>query len=96
MTNPEFRKNATATEIADLLQQALEEVSRPPNEKVLNDAQLCKYLGVSKRTTATWRASGMLIYRKVGGIIFYVWSDVLAMLESHKVNDIPSKLRIRL
>ena len=96
MTNPEFRKNATAKEIAELLQQALDEVSRPPNEKVLNDAQLCKYLEVSKRTTAMWRASGMLIYRKVGGIIFYVWSDVLAMLERHKVDDISSKLRIRL
>lgn len=96
ITNPEFRKNATAKDIAELLQQALEEVSRPPNEKVLNDAQLCKDLEVSKRTTAMWRSSGMLAYRKVGGIIFYIWSDVLAMLERYKVDDIPSRIRTKL
>lgn len=95
MIDPEFRKNATVKEIAELLQNALDEVSRPPNEKVLNDAQLCKYLEVSKRTTATWRASGILAYHKVGGIIFYLLADVLAMLERNRIADIRSKVAIK-
>jgi hypothetical protein len=96
MNQEEFRKNLTAKEVSDLFEQALQEVSRPPHERVLNDAQLCQMLDVSKRTTATWRATDMLAHHKVGGIIFYLYADVLAMIERYRIEPASSNLKIKL
>jgi hypothetical protein len=96
MNSEDFRKNLTAKEISELFYQALNEVTRPANERVLNDSQLCQMLSVSKRTTATWRATGVLAHHKVGGIVFYLHSDVLEMLQKNRIEPLSSKLNIRL
>jgi hypothetical protein len=57
---------------------------------------LCQMLSVSKRTTATWRASGVLAHHKVGGIVFYLLSDVLEMIKKNRIEPISSGLNIRI
>jgi hypothetical protein len=93
---PDFKKNLTAKEVSDLFFQALEEVSRPANERILTDAQLCQLASVSKRTTADWRSKREIAYHKVNGTIFYLLSDVLDMLRKHRIEPHYSKLNIKL
>ena len=80
-----FKKNLTAQEVYHFFLHALEEVIIPPDQRILNDAELCKILHISKRTSATWRASPMLAYHKVGGIIFYLYSDVLHLMNTNRI-----------
>ncbi len=66
----------------------------PPDQVIWNNDQLCKELNVSKRTVATWRANGKIIFSKIDGLIFYTKKDVLAFLEEHKVKSNKRKSRI--
>lgn len=96
MKHQEFRRNLTAQEAYLLVREAIQEIAIPATERVLNDAQLCALLNISKRTSATWRATGILDYHKVKGVIFYLYSDVLKMLERYRVEHPDSKIRIAL
>jgi len=69
------------------LKSALENVGKPPEEVVYDDVDLRDKLKVSKRTTAYWREKGLLTFSKIGGKIFYKWSDILAFL---KQNEVPA------
>jgi hypothetical protein len=91
----DFKKNLTAREVAEIFRYELHEVKRPAEEVILNDADLCKILKVSKRTTASWRATGVLAYHKVGGIVFYLYADVLEMIKSNRVEALENSLRIK-
>lgn len=91
-----FRKNLTAQEIKEIFRYELLEAKRPAEELILNDADLCKMLKISKRTSASWRASGVLPYHKVGGIVFYLYSDVLEMLRSNRIESFQNNLNIKL
>lgn len=66
----------------------------PPDQVIWNNDQLCKELNVSKRTVATWRSKGKIIFSKIDGLIFYTKKDVLAFLEEHKVKFNKRKSRI--
>ncbi len=92
----QFRKNLTAKEIAEIFRHELNEAKRPAEEFILNDAELCRMLKVSKRTTATWRSDNVLAYHKIGGIIFYLYADVLKMIRENRVEPIQDNLKIRL
>ena len=92
----QFRKNLTANEIAEIFRYELHEAKRPAEELILNDAELCRMLKVSKRTTASWRAEGVLAYHKVGGIVFYLYADVLKMIKANRVEPVQEILKVRL
>lgn len=92
----EFRKNLTAKEISEIFRHELNEVRRPAEEVILNDAELCRMLKISKRTSATWRANGIIAYHKVGGIVFYVYADVLEMIKSNRIESIQDNLNIKI
>lgn len=91
----EFRKNLTAKEIAEIFRYELLEAKRPADELILNEADLCKMLKVSKRTAATWRSTGTIAFHKVGGIVFYLYSDVLKMIKSNRIDSVLDNLNIK-
>lgn len=95
-TNPDFRKNLTAKEVADIFRYELSQTQRPANEIILDDVDLMKLLKVSKRTTAGLREKKIINYYKVGGKIFYKLSDVLALIEKNKVTSTNDTLRIKI
>jgi hypothetical protein len=91
MTQNDFLKNLTAQYIIELFQKELAKLQRPAEELIMNDAELCRLLNISKRTTATWRAEGLIAYQKVGGIVFYIYADVLTMIRQHRKDALISQ-----
>jgi hypothetical protein len=92
----DFRKNLTAAEIIEIFRFELKRAQRPAEELILTDVDLCKMLHVSKRTTATWRGIGAINYHKVGGVIFYVYSDILNMMKANRIESTSEHMKIRL
>jgi hypothetical protein len=88
-----FKKNLTTQEVSEIFQFELAKAHRPAEELILDDFQLCQKLNVSKRTTASWRATGIIAYHKVGGIVLYLYSDVLKMLRENRKESIQAKLK---
>lgn len=79
-------------EILKDLKFELQQAKRPADEIILDDVDLCKFLSISKRTSAEYRSQKLIEYSKVGGRIFYKLSDILKMIERHKI--VPSDDRI--
>lgn len=78
------------------LKEEIKQVSRPPEEKILDDVELREMLKVSKRTTATWRQKGLIKHYRLEGKCFYILSDVLDALKQNTVNPIKTQLKIKL
>jgi hypothetical protein len=93
MNQENFKKNLTAQEVSEIFQRELTRLHRPAEELVFDDVELCRRLNVSRRTTASWRATGTIAYHKIGGIILYLYSDVLKMLSVNRKESIQSKLK---
>jgi hypothetical protein len=70
----------------------IERLNRPPEQVLLDDVELRKLLKVSKRTTAYLREKGLITYSKLGGKIYYLYSDVLEMISRHQIRCIRSKI----
>lgn len=72
----------------DLIQQLSELIAknqRPAHEVVMDGKGVMAMLNNSKRNLATLREENILPYYKIRGKIFYKLSDVLAMIDSHRV-----------
>lgn len=50
-------------------------------KKWWSNEELQRYMGVSAPTTQRWRSSGLLPYRKVGGVVMHRREDVFRMIE---------------
>jgi len=78
--------------IMEQLLPVIERLTRPPEQVLLDDVELRQLLKVSKRTTAYLREKGLITYSKVGGKIYYLYSDVLEMMSRHQIRCISSKI----
>ena len=50
----------------------------------LTNKEAMEFLGLSKTTLQRYRASGRLPYSKIGGNIYYQYSDLIAILEENR------------
>lgn len=76
-------------EFRTLLLNDLKEIlqSKPEQTKQwLKSNEVRKLLNISPGTLQNLRINGTLTYTKVGGIIYYAYSDLLKVLEENKVN----------
>jgi predicted DNA-binding transcriptional regulator AlpA len=66
---------------------AFTERELPAHPKLLNPPEAAEFLSVSKITLAGWRCSKRysLPYIKIGRLVRYRQSDLVAFLESHHV-----------
>lgn len=88
----------TYPELVEVLKHIDERVaaaSCPPEQDIWDNKTLCKELSISVRTAAYLRSKKILPYHKVEGLIFYLKSDVLAMLKRNRVESIGNKLKIK-
>jgi hypothetical protein len=61
--------------------------SKPQQQKQwLKSSEVRKLLNISSGTLQNLRINGTLTYTKVGGIIYYAYSDLMKVLESNKVD----------
>ncbi len=73
--------------IASELQKAKELNSPTPkddSDKILTREEVCKLLKVSTTTLHNWNISKILVNQKVGRRVYYMTSDVLAVLNPLK------------
>lgn len=69
-----------------LLQDLKELVKQPgqAQKSWLKSSEVRKMLGISHGTLQNLRIKNVLPYRKIGGIIFYRYSDIIKLLEGDK------------
>lgn len=77
------------SEFRSLLLSDLNEMfnsTKPQQQKQwLKSTEVRKLLNISSGTLQNLRINGVLSYTKVGGIIYYAYSDLLKVLEENKV-----------
>jgi hypothetical protein len=89
-----LKRNPDLLEFINALKYEFQEWQRPPDQQVIDDVDLQKLLKVSKRTTANYRAQGLICYRLIGGKIFYLYSEVLEALEKNKIPALYERVRV--
>jgi hypothetical protein len=82
-------------EILKHIDERIAETSCPPERDIWDNKRLLKELNISTRTAAYLRSKKLLPYHKVEGLVFYLKSDVLAMLKKHRIESIGNKTRIK-
>ncbi|WP_269225066.1 helix-turn-helix domain-containing protein [Flavobacterium eburneipallidum] len=76
-------------EFRTLLLSDLSEIlnSKPQQQKQwLKSTEVRKLLNISSGTLQNLRINGTLTYTKIGGIIYYAYSDLMKVLEENKVD----------
>jgi hypothetical protein len=71
-------------ELLDDIKRLLKEISGQPIKKWLKSYEVRKILNISPGTLQNLRINGTLPYTKIGGVIYYDYSDIQEMLQSRK------------
>ena len=71
-------------ELLDDIKRLLKEISGQPVKKWLKSYEVRKILNISPGTLQNLRINGTLPYTKIGGVIYYDYSDIPEMLQSRK------------
>ncbi len=56
------------------------------NDRLLRKRELAQRLGISIRTCDAWQRQGRICHLKIGRSCRYRWNDVIAKLQSYRVN----------
>jgi hypothetical protein len=72
------------TNLIEEIKKLLQEAASSPSKKWLKSSEVKKLLGISTGTLHNLRINGSLSYSKVGGIIFYDYSEIVKLLESNE------------
>lgn len=70
--------------VCEKLETKIEKIES--QKKIYSNEDLCKLLGVSKRTCQSWRNRNMIDYHQVGNKIYYTWENIQKFLEKYKVS----------
>lgn len=92
-SSEDFFKSPSAQEFLKELKEQVQNAQRPPEQQILDEAEFCERLKISKRHAANLRFRREITYYKAGGKLYYKWSDVLSFLEKTKVPAISESKR---
>lgn len=56
-------------------------------KKWLKSPEVRELLGISPGTLQTLRINGTLPYTKIGGVLYYEYQDILAVLEANRIHN---------
>ena len=71
-------------ELIEDIKRLLKEANGQPSKKWLKSYEVRKVLNLSPGTLQNLRVNGTLPYTKIGGVIYYDYSDIQEMLQSRK------------
>ena len=54
-----------------------------PRDGWMDSADVCRALGISKRTLQTWRNNGKIPFAMLGGKVYYKESDIADLLKTN-------------
>lgn len=57
-----------------------------PENKWLDNQEFCQFLKISKRTAQNYRDQSIVAFSQIGSKVYYKLADVLALLESKRVD----------
>lgn len=66
-----------------------------PKETFVDNQELLKKMGISKRTAQKWRDEGVIAFSQVGNKIYYKLSDVEDLLKKHHRSSFNKSFRPR-
>jgi len=69
----------------------ISQVTRPPEEVILDDQDVQNFLKMSRRQTANIREAGLINYSKPCGKIYYTYKDVLDYANRNRAESNESK-----
>ena len=72
----------------NILSDRVAKLSSPANQVILDNAEFCQMMNISKKTAQKWRDENKIDYRAIERKIYYSLADVLAMLDDHKIDRI--------
>jgi hypothetical protein len=93
-----YEQIETYPELKELLKHIDERIaaaSCPPELDIWDNKRLCKEMNFSVRKAAYLRANKILPYHKVDGMVYYLKSDVLAMLKRYRIESISNKSKFK-
>jgi hypothetical protein len=89
--NPASNQVVTLQDLIDFKNEIILEVKKTikqnagqPTKKWLKTKEVRKILGVSVTTLLTLRINGILPYTKMGGVLYYDYDDIQAVMEKLK------------
>jgi hypothetical protein len=59
--------------------------NQKPTQELFDNAELMRYLKVSRRTLATWRAEQLIEFSQIGSKLYYSKEQVAKFLERYKI-----------
>ena len=71
----------------NLVEISRQNMSSEVVEPIYDTSQLISLLRVSKRSLQMWRAEGLIKFSAIRGKFYYQHSDVVAMLNTYKINN---------
>lgn len=80
-------------EFRSLLLTDLKEIvnaKEKPQKQWLKSSEVRKLLNISPGTLQNFRINGTLSYTKIGGTMYYAYTDLEKILECNKVNALPT------
>jgi hypothetical protein len=76
--------NDLKNELIQEIKGLLKETTTSQNKKWLKSSEVKKLLGISTGTLQNLRMNGSLSFSKVGGIIFYDYSEIVKLIERNE------------
>jgi len=90
-----FRHRPELLKLVEIIRHEVQQVQRPAEEVIIDDCELQQLLKVSRRTTANYRAQGLITYHHLGGKVFYLLSDVLDAIKRNRIPAIQEQLKFK-
>lgn len=77
LTKEQFDK---LNENLEIISRRLENQSKNPDERFIDNSEFLQLMRISKRTAQTWRDEGKISFSQIGAKIYYKLSDVQILL----------------
>lgn len=74
------------TELLEDLKEIVSNLNQQANKKWLKSPEVRALLKISPGTLQNLRINGTIPYTKVGGILFYEYQEIIAVLEKNRVD----------
>ncbi|MCX2681935.1 helix-turn-helix domain-containing protein [Galbibacter sp. EGI 63066] len=74
-------------ELLDEFKQLLQNHNGHTTKKWLKSNEVMELLGISPGTLQNLRINGTIPYTKVGGILYYDYSEIMDVLENNRVHN---------
>ncbi|MBW8244843.1 helix-turn-helix domain-containing protein [Muricauda oceani] len=74
-------------ELLDEIKQLIQAHHGQPSKKWLKSPEVRELLGISPGTLQNLRINGTIPYTKVGGVLYYEYTEIMEVLEKNRIHN---------